>query len=77
MWIAPEHRRQGLGHKLVQASLDFARDSHARAVELSVTRANENAIRLYQDIGFALAPTTVLPPDHACSGEIRLRMELL
>lgn len=76
MWIAPEARRQGLGEKLVQAALHFALDSGAPAVELSVTRGNEAASRLYLRLGFSETNATSLPVDHACSDELRLRIPL-
>jgi ribosomal protein S18 acetylase RimI-like enzyme len=76
MWIAPEARRLGLGEKLVLAALDFARGSNVPAMELSVTRGNEDAMRLYLRLGFCRTSAASLPADHACSDELRLRIPL-
>ena len=76
MWIAPEARRLGLGEKLVQAALQFARGCNVPAMELSVTRGNESAMRLYLRLGFCLTSAASLPAHHACSDELRLRIPL-
>ncbi len=50
--VAPAHRRQGLGQRLVRAGLLAVRHLGARAVMLEVEWDNLGAIALYQRLGF-------------------------
>jgi ribosomal protein S18 acetylase RimI-like enzyme len=52
MWVAPAHRRLGIGFSLVRAILAWARAQHARTLELLVTCNNDPAIRFYERLGF-------------------------
>jgi RimJ/RimL family protein N-acetyltransferase len=52
MGVLPEYRRLGVGSRLLQASLDTARQRSFERVELEVYAANQPAIRLYQKFGF-------------------------
>jgi ribosomal protein S18 acetylase RimI-like enzyme len=52
MWVAPAHRRAGVGRSLVEAVLDWASQRGAGTVRLMVTSANEGAMRFYEDFGF-------------------------
>lgn len=50
--VVPEHRGQGLGRALVLRSLAGFRSSGLRRVYLEVTAENQQAVSLYQSIGF-------------------------
>ncbi|KAI8971030.1 acyl-CoA N-acyltransferase [Trametes punicea] len=64
MWVASEHRRRGLGRRLLQAALAWTReqvrmvhedtttDHRLLEVFLMVASENEAAIRLYTGMGF-------------------------
>ena len=52
MWIAPAHRRQGVGRLLVNEVLSWARGQAAETLTLMVTSGNEAAIRFYERLGF-------------------------
>ncbi len=52
MGIIPEFRGKGIGHRLMIAALDRARDEGFLRVELSVRSDSTNAIALYEKIGF-------------------------
>ncbi len=52
MWVAPPYRQAGVGRQLVDAVLDWARETGASRVELWVTRGNDQAQRLYESAGF-------------------------
>jgi len=58
MWVAPTHRRLGIGRKLVDAVIDWARAQSARALLLLVTSNNQGAIKFYQQLGFTLTGRT-------------------
>jgi ribosomal protein S18 acetylase RimI-like enzyme len=52
MWVAPEARRAGLGRRLLEAALDWARSEGGRWARLSVTETNVEAAELYRGAGF-------------------------
>jgi ribosomal protein S18 acetylase RimI-like enzyme len=58
MWVAPTHRRQGIGQTLVEAVVTWARSRKIRTLLLLVTSNNESAIKFYQRLGFALTGYT-------------------
>ena len=53
MWVAPNHRRLGVGAKLVDAIINWARNQNARTLELIVTSNNAIAINFYSRLGLA------------------------
>jgi len=58
MWVAPTHRRLGVGRLLVDAIISWARTKRCGTVQLMVTCNNDVAIRFYQDLGFAMTGRT-------------------
>ena len=52
MMVAASHRRRGIGRKLLDASVAWARAAGVEKLELHVFPWNEPAIRLYEDFGF-------------------------
>ena len=52
MAVAPEHRRRGLGKRLLAACLAWLGDQGAAKVYLEVRRSNEAAIAMYVREGF-------------------------
>ena len=53
LFVDPGARGAGLGHALIDATLDRARARGCRRVELDVNEANDTAIRLYESAGFS------------------------
>lgn len=51
--VAPAHRREGRGHRLLTAALARLRETDATRVELAVAPDNDAARRLYESFGFA------------------------
>lgn len=58
MWIAPTHRRAGIGRTLVDAVVTWARSQNVRTLLLLVTSNNDTAIEFNQRLGFALTGKT-------------------
>lgn len=52
MWTSPAVRRTGVGHGLVVAVIEWARQTGASQLRLWVTDGNTPAIRLYDKLGF-------------------------
>lgn len=52
LYVAPEHRRQGLGRSLMQTAEDWARKQGDRQITLQVFVNNPAAITLYKALGY-------------------------
>ncbi len=52
LMVAATHRRRGIGRALLEAAVDWARESGVRKLELHVFPHNEPAIALYERFGF-------------------------
>lgn len=52
LWVAPDHRRRGIGERLVRAMLARLRDSGVPRAWLWVLDGNDPARRLYERLGF-------------------------
>lgn len=50
--VASEFRGRGVGRKLVETFLDFAKNAGFRFVGLLVTSSNTQAVNLYENLGF-------------------------
>jgi ribosomal protein S18 acetylase RimI-like enzyme len=50
--VSPSHRGEGLGYELLRRSLLALAAHGCRTVSLTVTAANANAVKLYEDMGF-------------------------
>jgi ribosomal protein S18 acetylase RimI-like enzyme len=50
--VSPAVRGTGVGHALLRQSLAALRDAGCRSVSLTVTAANEDAVALYERVGF-------------------------
>jgi ribosomal protein S18 acetylase RimI-like enzyme len=60
MWVAPTHRRAGVGRALVDAILEWAATRDLTTVRLHVTSNNDVAQRFYEGLGFTF--TGVVEP---------------
>lgn len=63
MWVAPSHRRAGLGWTLIAAILEWAHQNGALALHLTVTSNNHPAIAFYERHGFAKTGKTLPYPN--------------
>ena len=53
MWVAPEHRRTGLGTMLMDAIARWAHNQGAGELRLMVTSGNASAMSFYERCGYA------------------------
>lgn len=73
MWVAPEHRGNGVADALVDAILEWARDdAQADVVGLWVTRGNDRAQRFYERLGFVETGDVQPLPWDPCVDELRM-----
>ena len=77
MWVAPEVRRAGVGKKLVDAVVDWARSRGMRELKLMVTSVNTGAIEFYQRIGFGMTGKTAVYPNDAAITEFEMVRTLI
>ncbi len=52
LYVDQDDRNKGIGEKLIQTAMDFARHNNAKFVELSTAVDNREAQSLYEQIGF-------------------------
>jgi ribosomal protein S18 acetylase RimI-like enzyme len=64
MWVAPAHRRTGLGSRLVSAVQSWAQNLGVHELRLMVTSTNATAIRFYEKCGFTLTGMSQPFPNH-------------
>ena len=50
--VAPSHQRRGIATQLLEHLFDLTRDDERRGYTLVVRTSNEDAIRLYEKLGF-------------------------
>jgi ribosomal protein S18 acetylase RimI-like enzyme len=58
MWIAPSHRRHGIGRLLIEAIREWAESRAVQSMGLMVTSNNTAAIDFYERIGFSKTGNT-------------------
>lgn len=76
MWLAPAHRRRGLGKMLVQAVVDWARLRKIFVLRLMVTHTNQSAIEFYLTLGFAMTGRTEPYPNDLALTELELTLSI-
>ncbi|MGH8823166.1 MAG: GNAT family N-acetyltransferase [Jiangellaceae bacterium] len=76
MWVSPDARRRGVGDALVDEVVRWAREQHADAVQLWVTRGNDSAERLYARHGFVRTGAVQPLPSNPALDEIAMRLRL-
>lgn len=76
MWTDPTARRCGIGRRLVDAVIEWARQGGAERVDLWVTCGNTPAENLYRSMGFVGTGDVQPLPSDPCRNELKMRLEL-
>ena len=76
MAVAPDHRGNGVGRKLLEAVIAAARASGTRRLYLETNRVLAPAIRLYQSIGFQHIPRSRVVPSPYARADIYMELTL-
>jgi ribosomal protein S18 acetylase RimI-like enzyme len=53
VWVHPDARRCGIGRRLLDAAMTWARDAGAKEMVLSVVIAPDSALEFYREAGFS------------------------
>lgn len=62
LYVAPDHRRQGIGSVLMQQAEGWARSRGDRQIGLQVFQSNQPAISLYQHLGYQVQSLWMVKP---------------
>lgn len=62
LYVAPEHRRQGLGKYLMEQAEAWARRRGDRQISLQVFHHNQAALSLYQNLGYQPQSLALVKP---------------
>ncbi len=76
MAIAPALRGHGLGRRLLLYAIDQARELGARSLFLGSSTKLQNAVRLYESVGFRHVPPESLPPMQYQRADVFMYMDL-
>jgi ribosomal protein S18 acetylase RimI-like enzyme len=76
MWVAPEVRREGMGRRLIEAVVEWARGREMRDVKLMVTSVNHGAIAFYEQLGFRMTGKMEVYPNDASIKQCEMVMVL-
>jgi ribosomal protein S18 acetylase RimI-like enzyme len=55
--VMPGYQRHGIGRRLMESAIEALRMRGVQELSLTVTAANERAVRLYRNIGFTTIKT--------------------
>ena len=58
--VHPNHRRKGIGMKLLQAVEELAKQQGASVIALNCDKINDKAYQLYQKLGYTATSTKIL-----------------
>ncbi len=66
LWLLEAYHGQGIGNRLVQALLDFARSMSYKHIRLQTDIRSVRAIRFYQRLGFQPVACASDDPEDVC-----------
>ena len=69
MAVSPEMRGLGIGRRLLQHAITQAKRIGARSLFLGSNAKLENAVHLYESVGFRHVPAENIPADALYAGE--------
>jgi ribosomal-protein-alanine N-acetyltransferase len=75
--IAPNWQKKGLGKKLLQHFIQYAREQNAKSIFLDVRESNHSAAQLYKQMGFQQIATRKGYYPAMCGREDALVMQLM
>jgi len=76
MAVAENERGQGIGRKLLDYAIDYARTHGVRRLYLETNSSLANAIHLYESAGFEPVPTERIQPSLYARANVYMEMNL-
>ncbi len=76
MWVDPSARGSGVGVRLIEAVVAWARAGGADRVDLWVVEENDPAMALYKRVGFTVTSDREPYPNHPCQDEMRMTLAI-
>jgi putative acetyltransferase len=76
MAVSPQLRGHGIGRKLLEYTVAQAKEIGAKALFLGSNTRLENAIHLYESVGFRHVPAEKLPPMQYTRANVFMEMQL-
>jgi N-acetylglutamate synthase-like GNAT family acetyltransferase len=77
MAVAESERGQGIGRKLLDSAIDYAREHSVRRLYLETNSLLTNAIRLYESAGFKRLPAERIQPSPYARANVYMEMNLV
>jgi putative acetyltransferase len=77
MTVAESERGQGLGRQLLEHVIAFARERSIRSLYLETNSKLQNAIRIYEAVGFRHLPAEQVKPSPYARANVYMEMTLL
>ena len=76
MAVAESERGQGIGRKLLDSAIDYARVHRVRRLYLETNSSLANAIHLYESAGFERVPAERIQPSPYARANVYMEMNL-
>jgi len=76
MAVAPEQQGKGIGRRLLQVAIDEAQQMRARRLYLETNHQLENAVRLYESVGFRHLDPSAITPSPYDRADVYMEMKL-
>ncbi len=76
MAVAPHLRGRGLGRRVLQHTVDYARSIGAKSLFLGSSTKLPAAVHLYESVGFRHVPVEQLPPMPYTRADVFMAMQL-
>jgi GNAT superfamily N-acetyltransferase len=76
MTVAEQERGQGVGRQLLEYAIEFAREKAIPRLYLETNSKLQNAIRLYQAVGFRHLPAEQIKPSPYTRANVYMEMTL-
>lgn len=76
MAVAEDQRGQGIGRQLLEYTIGYARACGSRRLYIETNSALENAIHLYESVGFQRIPPECVKPSPYVRADVALEMML-
>lgn len=76
MAVSPLFRGLGIGRKLLDHAIAHARESGAKSLFLGSSTKLDNAVRLYESVGFHHVPAANVPPMPYARADVFMEMQL-